>query len=236
MTGVEEKARRLLELAREGDEPSAAQLAGLHGAIMAGIAAEGAIVASSAVASKAAVAKAAGGAGAFIKGLLAASAVAVGTAGFFAVSGDPAPAVTPLPSVTHDKPHAAPKAALPAPAPAPSIAIAEPAAEPKAAVELPTQANRGQKPAPSLRLQDEAALLAEVQGALRSGNASGALSKLESYDRRFPGGMLRAEADAARVFALCGAGRTDKARAAATRFVQRYPSSPAAARVQAACK
>jgi outer membrane protein assembly factor BamD (BamD/ComL family) len=48
--------------------------------------------------------------------------------------------------------------------------------------------------------------------------------------------MLRAEADAARVFALCGAGRVDKARAAATRFVQRYPSSPAAARVQAACK
>ena len=75
-----------------------------------------------------------------------------------------------------------------------------------------------------------------MQGALRSGNANGALSKLESYDRRFPGGMLRAEADAARVFALCGAGRADKARAAAARFAQRYPSSPAAARVQAACK
>src|SRR6478609_8758384 len=116
MTGVEEKARRLLELAREGDDPSSAQLAGLHGAIMAGIAAEGALVASSAVASKAAVAKAAG-AGAFIKGLVAASAVAVGAAGFLAMSGDPAPAVSPLPSVSHSKP----KVASPAAAPAPSI-------------------------------------------------------------------------------------------------------------------
>jgi outer membrane protein assembly factor BamD (BamD/ComL family) len=78
--------------------------------------------------------------------------------------------------------------------------------------------------------------LAEVQGALRSGQAATALTKLESYDRRFPTGMLRAEADAARVFALCGAGRVDKARATAARFVQRYPSSPAAARVQGACK
>jgi outer membrane protein assembly factor BamD (BamD/ComL family) len=87
-----------------------------------------------------------------------------------------------------------------------------------------------------LRLQDEAALLAEVQGALRSGQANVALGKLESYDRRFPGGMLRAEADAARVFAWCAAGKVDRARSAADRFAQRYPSSPALARVQAACK
>jgi outer membrane protein assembly factor BamD (BamD/ComL family) len=87
-----------------------------------------------------------------------------------------------------------------------------------------------------LRLQEEAAVLAEVQGALRSGQPGLALTKLEGYDRRFPGGMLRSEADAARVFALCGAGRVETARAAAARFVQRYPSSPATARVQSACK
>jgi outer membrane protein assembly factor BamD (BamD/ComL family) len=87
-----------------------------------------------------------------------------------------------------------------------------------------------------LRLQDEAALLAEVQGALRNGQAAVALGKLESYDRRFPGGMLRSEADAARVFALCGVGKSERARAAAVRFVQRYPNAPATARVQSACK
>jgi hypothetical protein len=48
--------------------------------------------------------------------------------------------------------------------------------------------------------------------------------------------MLRSEADAARVFALCGAGKVDRARAAAARFVQRYPNAPATARVQSACK
>ena len=103
-------------------------------------------------------------------------------------------------------------------------------------MEASAQPARAIKPPSGLRLEQEAALLAEVQGALRSGQAATALAKLESYDRRFPTGMLRAEADAARVFALCGAGRIDKARASAARFVQRYPSSPAAARVQAACK
>jgi outer membrane protein assembly factor BamD (BamD/ComL family) len=104
--------------------------------------------------------------------------------------------------------------------------VEEPAATP----------SRVGKPPAGLRLQDEAALLADVQGALRGGQATVALAKLESYDRRFPAGMLRSEADAARVFALCSAGRVEKARAAAARFVQRYPSAPVTARVQAACK
>ena len=118
--------------------------------------------------------------------------------------------------------------AVPAAAPRVSVEIAE-ATEPPA----PTHAA---KPTSNLRLEDEAALLAEVQGALRAGQASVALAKLEGYDRRFPGGMLRPEAEAARVFALCAAGKVERARTAATRFAQRYPSSPALARVQAACK
>lgn len=221
-TGLEQKAHRLVELARAGDDPSAAQLLSLHGAVAARVAAQGAIAASGTTATGKVAA-----AGALMKGLVVAGAIATGAAGFFALHGaEPSAPVAVMPTPV-------PRPAPPAPAlPPPEPAQAAPAAE----TEASAPPNRALKPATGLRLQDEAALLAEVQGALRSGQGSVALAKLESYDRRFPTGMLRAEADAARVFALCSAGRVDKARAAATRFVQRYPSSPAAARVQTACK
>lgn len=221
-TGLESKAHRLVELARAGDDPSAAQLLSLHGAVAARIAAEGASAASAATVSTKAAA-----AGALVKGLVVAGAIATGAAGFFALQSTP---------------ELAPPPAVVARAPAPRPAVVQHAApttrEPVAAADASAPATRQPSRAPnsSLRLQDEAALLAEVQGALRNGQASVALGKLESYDRRFPGGMLRSEADAARVFALCGAGKVDKARAAAARFVQRYPNAPATARVQSACK
>jgi hypothetical protein len=218
-TGLESKAHRLVELARAGDDPSAAQLLSLHGAVAARIAAQGAIAASGTTATGKVAS-----AGALMKGLVVAGAIATGAAGFFALHED-----APAPSV-------APSAAVPRPAATERPALRPEPAATAAATETPTPPSRAVKPQPGLRLQDEAALLAEVQGALRSGQGGVALSKLESYDRRFPTGMLRAEADAARVFALCSAGRIEKARAAATRFAQRYPSSPAAARVQAACK
>lgn len=220
-TGLERKAHRLVELARSGDEPTAAQLLSLHGAVAARIAAEGAIAASGTTGSVKAAS-----AGAFLKGLVVAGAVATGAAGFFALR-DSEPA--PPPVVAARAPVAAPPPVAP-PAPLQEAAPSSPVVEP-----APPVAKQA-KPAAAPRLQDEAALLAEVQGALRKGQGGLALSKLESYDRRFPTGMLRAEADAARVFALCSAGRVDKARAFAERFVQRYPSSPAAARVQTACR
>jgi hypothetical protein len=222
-TGLERKACRLVELARGGDDPSAIQLLSLHGAIAARIAAEGAIAASGTAATTKVVST-----GTLVKGLVAAGAIATGAAGFFVLEGTAAPP-TPVVAVVHAR------APLPAPvarsAPAPESAALAPSS-----VETPASPSRAMKVPSSLRLQEEAALLAEVQGALRSGQANIALGKLESYDHRFPTGMLRAEADAARVFALCSAGRVEKARASAARFVQRYPSSPAAARVQAACK
>ena len=221
MTGLERKAHRLVELARSGDDPTAAQLLSLHGAVAARIAAEGALAASG----SAATAKVAA-TGAFVKGLVAAAAIATGAAGFFALqSGGQTVASAPVVQLPPASPAAPPEAFL-APPPVSHAPMVEAPAQPARAIKAPS----------GLRLEQEAALLAEVQGALRSGQAATALTKLESYDRRFPTGMLRAEADAARVFALCGAGRVDKARASAARFVQRYPSSPAAARVQAACK
>ena len=220
-TGLERKAHRLVELARAGDEPSAAQLLSLHGAVAARIAAEGASAASATISTKAA------SAGALVKGLVVAGAIATGAAGFFALQSSPEPAAAPI--VAARAPAARPASIEPAaPTALEPVAAAEASAP---AARQPSKSLNG-----SLRLQDEAALLAEVQGALRNGQASVALGKLESYDRRFPSGMLRSEADAARVFALCGAGKADKARAAAARFVQRYPNAPATARVQSACK
>jgi hypothetical protein len=222
MTGLERKAHRLVELARSGDDPSAAQLLSLHGAVAARIAAEGAIAASTTTTT----AGKAASMGAFVKGLVAAGAIATGAASFIALK----PSAPPPPAPVVHAP-----APVAAPAPRPTSAAPEP--EVAAPVEAQAPASKAPAKAPaSLRLQDEAALLAEVQGALRSGQGSVALSKLESYDRRFPAGMLRSEADAARVFALCSAGRVEKARAAAARFVQRYPNAPATPRVQAACK
>lgn len=222
-TGLAQQAHRLVELARAGDDPTAAQLLSLHGAVAASIAAEGAIAAK--VATTATTTKAAS-AGAFVKGLVAAGAIATGAASFIALQPEPAPKV-------------APAAVAPRVAPAPvarAAAPAQPAFEPPVVEAQPAAPSRPAKSSAAPRLKEEAALLAEVQGALRGGQAQAALAKLESYDKRFPAGMLRSEADAARVFALCAAGRVERARAAAARFVQRYPSAPVTARVQAACK
>ena len=221
MTDLPRKAQRLVELARNGDNPSAAQLLSLHGAVAARVAAEGALAASATTAA----AKVAS-TGALVKGLVAAAAIATGAAGFFALQSDDQP-VAVAPVVQRPPPqHAAPPEAFSAPPPV--------SAPPSVGASAPTA--RAIKPSSGPRLEQEAALLAEVQGALRSGQAALALAKLETYDRRFATGVLRAEADAARVFALCAAGRVDRARASAARFVKRYPSSPAAARVQGACR
>ncbi|HEY6078359.1 MAG TPA: hypothetical protein VIW29_06125 [Polyangiaceae bacterium] len=214
MSGLERKAHRLVDLARSSSDPSAAQLLSLHGAVSARIAAE----AAAASVGTAAGWKAAGASG-VVKGLLAAGALATGVAGYWALPEQSPPAPS---AVAHRAP----------PPPAPLAPVAE-AAPPPSSVPAPPAA-RPSKP-PTLRLQDEAALLADVQVSLRGGRPGEALAKLDSYDRRFASGMLRAEADAARVFALCAAGRIDKARAAAERFVQQYPNAPATARVQAAC-
>ena len=170
-------------------------------------------------------------AGALVKGLVVAGAVAAGAAGFFVASRAPeaveqAPALSWAPTTA--------RMVLPVQdsRPVEEVVVEE---APRVS-EPPSLTPRSGKPAPNLRLQDEAALLAQVQGSLRNGKGALALSKLESYDRKFPAGMLRAEADAARVFALCSAGRVETARAAAARFVQRYPNAPATARVQAACR
>ena len=158
MTGLERKAHRLVELARSGDDPTAAQLLSLHGAVAARIAAEGALAASGSMAT----AKA-GRAGAYVKGLVAAAAIATGAAGYLRAaerSDSPAPRRrwSDAPAAPRARSRRRPRAAA-------GARVARSVEAPAQPVRAPSSTNSG------LRLEQEAALLAEVQGALRSGNA-----------------------------------------------------------------
>lgn len=229
MTGLERQAHRLVELGRAGADPSAANLMSLHGAVAARIAAEGAAsLVPMAVATKAT------SAGAFVNWFVVVAAVGIGAGGVLALTPESGGGAQPAELGSRVS-----ASSVPVQAPvlqSTSARVEALAAASAPVVDAPGRVVRATKAFSQLRLQDEAALLSEVQGALRAGKAGLALSKLESYDRGFPAGMLRAEADAARVFAHCSAGHVEKARSAAARFVQRYPNAPATARVQGACR
>ena len=84
-------------------------------------------------------------------------------------------------------------------------------------------------------LRTETAALRRAQEALRDGSPAEALSRLDEQDARFRHGRLQEERAAARVLALCQAGRATEARAQATRFERTWPRSNLRARIQSAC-
>jgi len=83
------------------------------------------------------------------------------------------------------------------------------------------------------RLLEESRRLAEARDALRRGDASGALSLLSDLQRAIPGGILGQEREALAIEALAKSGRSAEAQARARAFLQAYPQSPHAARVEA---
>jgi hypothetical protein len=85
--------------------------------------------------------------------------------------------------------------------------------------------------APSLRA--ELSLLSRVQAALQRGDANEALRLLDEH--RTSDRQLYAERAAARVFALCAAGKTDAARSAASAFAREHPNSLQTSAVARAC-
>ncbi|MFO0739431.1 MAG: hypothetical protein U0270_26270 [Labilithrix sp.] len=101
-------------------------------------------------------------------------------------------------------------------------------AEPAAAPARPA-------PAPRDTVAEEAALLRAATGALAHGDPATALARIDEHASRFPRGALSEEREAARVLALCAAGRATESRAAATRFVSANPRSPFVAQVRRAC-
>jgi hypothetical protein len=127
-----------------------------------------------------------------------------------------------------------------APAVAPVAAPAEPVnpmVAPVRAVHHARVAAPARVETPTNRLAEETALLAESNAELRGGDARRALSLLDDYDHRYPGGVLREEVLATRVIARCQMGLTPDAasRQAADLFLRRHPASPLAPRVRSSC-
>jgi hypothetical protein len=132
---------------------------------------------------------------------------------------------------------AAPVVAQAAPVSAPVVAPATPILAPMRAVHHAHVAAPARVEASTNRLAEETALLAESNAELRGGDAHRALSLLDDYDRRYPGGVLREEVLATRVIARCQMGLTPDAtsRQAADLFLRRHPASPLAPRVRSSC-
>ncbi len=81
----------------------------------------------------------------------------------------------------------------------------------------------------------ETALLNQAQTELQSGNPEKALQLLDRHSHEHTSGALREERQAARVLALCRAGRVKQAGREALRFVTEFPRSPHRGRLMAAC-
>ena len=85
-------------------------------------------------------------------------------------------------------------------------------------------------PAPSqsapATLGDELAALKTASAALNAGDAAGALSALDRYERVLKGKQLRAEATLLRIQALAQTGQAGAASTLAKQFVDRNPDSP----------
>jgi hypothetical protein len=99
----------------------------------------------------------------------------------------------------------------------------------------PASSKRATSPAPARTpsLRHELELLTRVQGAMRSGDPDEALRLLARH--RTSDRQLLAEREAARILALCAAGRTEAAAEAASQFLIRHPASPQRAAVERSC-
>lgn len=84
-------------------------------------------------------------------------------------------------------------------------------------------------------LAEEMRILRSAQSALSAGDPDSALARLAEHARRFPTGAMVEEREAARIVALCRAGRREEARTAAATFLRERPTSPLAARVRTSC-
>jgi hypothetical protein len=158
-------------------------------------------------------------------------------AGYLALSDDPPPA-----NGAGASPQAKAPAKLPElePSPAAPANAAPPVAEPLAREPAAAEPSPGRVPPAKVDSKTEAsaALRAELkalEGArttLASGNAQGALALLDAYDRGYPRGLLKLEAEVLRIDALARSGQTDAARRRADAFLRQHPKSVLASRVR----
>jgi hypothetical protein len=100
-----------------------------------------------------------------------------------------------------------------------------------------TPAEKAEKAAPAApktgKLTDELRLLDSARSHLRSGQPLMALGDVEQYRKKFPKGMLAAEASALRIDILTELGRKDEAKGAAQSYKEQFPEGPYSHRVDA---
>lgn len=98
------------------------------------------------------------------------------------------------------------------------------------------EAVKADAPALETDFAAELQLIGELRAAVRRGDASGALAKVEEHVRRFgSGGQLAQEREAYRVEALCAAGRTEEAKRIAEALLKRWPDTTHAPRIEQSC-
>jgi hypothetical protein len=248
MSELSRDARAVIDAARHGDEPAESDRRRLRAALLlqigGGTAASTLIAATTKAASagtSVAPPAAAVGAGAGIlsKKIVIAIAIAAGGGGGFVAWHQQGPAsqsqgLPALVSTVDDAPWRKSVAPPDAPEPvAPPRAALAPSAEASAPV---PNASAPPRPASPDQLEAELGLLRAAQRELAAGNADRALELLDAHQRGFENGAMGQERRAARVIALCQAGRVAEARAEAARFLQQSPRSPLAARVRSACQ
>lgn len=149
-----------------------------------------------------------------------------------------APALKPTPTAIQKPASKPPAVAVPQarPTPAAETVPSVPAAPNDANARTPTNGRAEQpKASRSQQLGAEIELLARVNGAVNAGDGGRALELLAEYDRKFRPSILAEERAAASVLALCAAGRTGEARAAAEQFRRRSPRSPLLGRIGGSC-
>ncbi len=240
MSSLSPEARSIIDAARSGEDLGVDARARVKRSLMiaTGVAAAGT---SAATATKAAAGAAAtttasipmaGGVGLVTK--VGVSVLLVGVVGVGAqriLSDDvPAPAATGVASVA--------RSALPVPSPTaqPTGVSGVLAPKPVASDDAPEPAAKERVARPmASSIAAETALLQQAQSELQSGEPERALELLDQHAREHASGTLREERQAARVLALCRAGRAEQARAEARRFAAEFPRSPHRARVLSAC-
>lgn len=132
---------------------------------------------------------------------------------------------------TADVPLVEPRAALPEEVLVSSAPRPKPSAAPK---EHPAAASSADSAAAqrASRLREENRSLGEAREALRGGDASAALEKLDAMAGRFPEGTLAQEREALAIEALYRAGHRDAAKTRAEAFLRAYPTSLHATKVR----
>jgi len=82
------------------------------------------------------------------------------------------------------------------------------------------------------QLSQEIAAIKAARAALASRNATGALNDLDQYERSYPAGLFKLEAQVLRIDALLELGQSAAAQELARRFLVNQPDSPYARHVR----